>query len=125
MQIKRPEDIESQEMTMPGAKSVSMRLLHGRGDGVPNFAMRHFTVEPGGHTPLHEHNYEHEVVVVAGEGEVTGREGDKKISAGDTLYVSPNETHQFRNTSDKPLQFICLVPIAFDCGGDMQQTPGS
>lgn len=125
MQIRHPEQLEAQEMNMSGASGVTMKLLHGRDHGVPNFAMRQFTVQPDGHTPLHEHNYEHEVLVLSGEGEVTGAQGDQPIKAGDTLYIEPNETHQFRNNGTQPLQFICLVPIQFDCGNESLPTPGS
>jgi len=114
---------------MPGAHRVSMRLMLGRDDAVPNFAMRVFDVAPGGHTPLHQHNYEHEVYVIAGKGQVVGgTDGStiRPVEAGDFVFMPPNETHQFRNPFDQTLQFICLVPIQFDCGhGACSPTPGS
>jgi len=129
MLIRRPEDVAQQEMTMPGASGVRMRLMVGREDGAPNFAMRQFEVEPAGHTPLHQHNYEHEVLVVAGQGElVVSEDGQetREIRDGDTIFVPANRIHQFRNTGSQPLKFVCLVPTQFDCGGGQcQPTPGS
>jgi quercetin dioxygenase-like cupin family protein len=113
-------------VTMAGVKDVSMRLMVGRSDGAPNFAMRHFTVAPDGHTPRHQHNYEHEVYVVAGRGRVEYDGSFHEISAGDVLLIEPNHVHQFVNTGDSPFQFLCFVPLAFDCGADgVQPVPGS
>lgn len=113
---------------MKGAKGVAMRVLVGRQDGAPNFAMREFQVEPGGQTPHHQHNYEHQVLILQGQGQV--KDGDaaiaRPITAGDVLYIPANELHQFVNTSDELLKFVCLVPSKFDCGdGSCQPTPGT
>lgn len=126
MLIRRAEEINGTPMTMDGVKDVTMRLLVGRDDGAPTFAMRHFTVQPGGHTPHHSHNYEHEVYVVAGRGTVEEDGALHEIGAGDSLFVRPNVVHQFVNTGDEPLKFLCFVPVSFDCGGGQcQPTPGS
>ncbi|QQE12282.1 cupin domain-containing protein [Planctomycetota bacterium] len=129
MFVRNPENVKSQVMDMPGAKGVTMQLMIGREDEAPNFAMRLFTVEPGGHTPKHSHNYEHEVMIVSGEGQVFGGlDGStiRPVKAGDVVFMPPNETHQFRNTSNDLLKFICLVPVTFDCGtGACEITPGS
>jgi len=93
-----------------GAVGVKMRGLIGAAEGAPNFIMRHFTVEPGGETPYHTHSWEHEIYVLSGEGEV--RQGGEfhRVAAGYTVYVSPNEEHQFVNRGDTPLELICLIP---------------
>jgi quercetin dioxygenase-like cupin family protein len=72
--------------------------------------MRQFEVGPGGHTPKHHHPYEHEVYVLAGQGEIYEGDSPHAIEAGDVVFVEPDEVHQFRNTGDSPLKFICLVP---------------
>ena len=122
MLIRHSEAMPGTPVAMDGAALVSMKLLVGRADGAENFAMRHFTVEPGGHTPRHQHNYEHEVLILRGEGTVEDEGTLHAIAAGDALYVEPNRVHQFVNTGDGPLEFICLVPVTHDCG---QPTPGS
>ena len=128
MFIRHTADVPQRIMDMPGAKSVTMQLLVGSDDGAPNFAMRQFTVEPNGHTPLHKHNYEHEVYILEGDGQfVSGVDGNtiRPIKAGDVAFVPANEMHQFRNVSTRALKFICLVPNKFDCGSACQATPGS
>lgn len=126
MLIRRAEQMQPQPMTMEGVKDVSMRLMVGRDDGASTFAMRHFTVEPGGYTPRHSHNYEHEVFVLDGEGTVEEDGETHPIRAGDAVFVTPNVTHQFHNTGGTPLRFLCFVPVTFDCGsGTCERTPGS
>lgn len=126
MLIRRATEMTGQPMQMEGVKGVTMRLMVGREDGAPNFAMRHFTVEPGGHTPRHSHNYEHEVYIVHGMARVEENGEYHEVTAGDTLFVRSNVTHQFVNIGDTPLQFLCLVPVSFDCGdGSCERTPGS
>jgi quercetin dioxygenase-like cupin family protein len=122
MLIRRAEDMEGRAMTMDGAQDVTMRLMVGRGDGAPTFSMRHFTVATGGHTPRHSHDYEHEIYVVRGHGRVEQGGEFQDVRAGDVLFVQPNSTHQLVNTGDEDFQFLCLVPVTFDCG---TPTPGS
>ncbi len=122
MLVRRADEVDGRAMEMTDARGVTMRLMVGRADGAPNFAMRHFTVEPGGHTPRHRHNYEHEIFVVEGRGRVE-QEGElNDLQAGDVIFIRPNALHQFSNTGDEPLKFLCLVPVTFDCG---TPTPGS
>jgi len=109
-------------MQMDGVKGVSMRMMVGRADSAPNFSMRHFTVEPGGCTPHHSHNYEHEVFIVEGTARVEEDGTFHQVKAGDALFVPANVTHQFVNTGAQPLKFLCMVPVSFDCG---KPTPGS
>lgn len=122
MLIRRTTDVPARPMEMDGVKDVSMRLMVGREDGAPNFSMRHFTVEPGGHTPRHQHDYEHEVYLLNGSARLEHEGRMHEIRAGDVVYIEPNALHQFVNTGDRPLEFICLVPATFDCG---TPTPGS
>jgi quercetin dioxygenase-like cupin family protein len=126
MLIRRPESTDATAVTVPGVKGVTMRVMVGRADGAPTFAMRHFTVAPGGHSPRHAHNYEHEVYVVDGRGRVEEDGVFHDLRAGDVVYVAPNVTHQFVNTGNAPFSFLCLVPTSFDCGGGRAEpTPGS
>jgi quercetin dioxygenase-like cupin family protein len=104
------ESVEQQPVAMPGSHACQVRWLIGARDGAPNFAMRQFEVAPGGFTPRHSHPYEHEVFVLAGEGTIAEGPLTHPIRAGDIIYVAPDEIHQFCNTGDQPLKFLCLVP---------------
>jgi len=89
---------------------VEMRVAISKAEGAPRFALRHFEVAPGGCTPKHSHWWEHEIYIIDGEGKIDTGEGPARIEAGDTIYVAPDEEHQFRNTGSVPLRFICVVP---------------
>lgn len=122
MLVRRHETMEGKDMSAAGADKVQMRLLLGRDDGAPTFAMRHFTVESGGHSPRHQHNYEHGVYIVAGKGTIEIDGESRQIAAGDSLFVPPNVLHEFRADRGSELQFLCMVPTHFDCG---KPTPGA
>ena len=122
MLIRRAEEMDGVPMQMAGAEGVTMRMMIGRADDAPTFAMRHFTVEPGGHSPRHSHDYEHEVYVVAGSARLEHDGAFYDLKPGDALFVQPNVIHQFVNTGNVPFKFLCFVPITFDCG---KPTPGS
>lgn len=100
---------------LPGCQDVKMRMLVGPDDGARVFHMRHFEVAPGGWTPHHQHNYEHEVLVLGGRGTLRGDDRDRPLQAGDVVWIPPNEMHQFVNSGAEPLQFICLIPAPQDC----------
>ena len=125
MLIRTMQESQENPVDMPGAKDVRMQMLVGREHGAPTFSMRRFIVDAGGHTPLHQHNYEHEIVILSGEGEAESAAGPRPIRAGDVLYVPANEMHQFRNCGEQPLIFLCMVPGQFDCGGTVMPVPGS
>jgi quercetin dioxygenase-like cupin family protein len=92
------------------ASGVKVRWLITEETGAPNFAMRQFTVAPGGYTPRHIHPWEHEAFILSGEGVVIGEDGEEQISPGDVVFVPQDEEHQFRNTGDEELRFLCLIP---------------
>lgn len=121
--IKRSvQQVEGTKLEGDGIQGVTMKLLVGREDSAPTFAMRHFSVEPDGFTPNHQHPWEHEVLVLSGKGEFECNGEVLPITAGDGLYIPSNDLHQFRNTSDSPLEFLCIVPVESDCG---EVVPGS
>ena len=75
--------------------------------------MRVFEVAPGGHTPLHSHPYEHEIFVLDGRGSVWRDGQTVPLQAGHVLFIPADEQHQFQNTAEQPLKFICLIPAKF------------
>ncbi len=115
MKVKPIVEHEQQDVTLPGAQNVRMRMLVGPQDGAEIFHMRHFEVAPGGHTPHHAHDYEHEVLILKGRGVVTGEAGDRPCQPGDVVWMPPNEKHQFQNTGAEPLELICLIPAPAEC----------
>lgn len=121
MLIRNIAESPKKPVEMDGVKGVRMAVMVGRADGAPNFALRSFDVEPGGHSPRHQHDYEHEVFVVEGTGEVLLEGSYRPIRGGDVVYVPANHEHQFRAGAGG-MKFLCLVPMSRDCG---EPTPGS
>jgi quercetin dioxygenase-like cupin family protein len=110
MKIRAIATHAQKPVEMPGAQGAKIRLLIGPDEGATNFHMRQFEIAPGGCTPHHQHDYEHEIVVLAGRGTARTPEGDRPFQAGDVIFVPPGELHQFVNSGGEPCQFICLIP---------------
>ncbi|MFO0874424.1 MAG: cupin domain-containing protein [Phycisphaerales bacterium] len=122
MLVRTVNPATTQPLDLDGTRGVRMQVMVGRADGAPSFAMRHFAVEPGGFTPRHRHDYEHEVVILEGAARVEHDGAFHDVKAGDVLLIEPNRLHQFVNSGDGTLRFLCMVPTTFDCG---KPTPGS
>ena len=103
------QDFQDVEGTLE-VEGVTMRTVIGPDDGAPVFNMRVFEVEPGHVTPHHCHWWEHEVFVLSGHGIVKTEQGDQPISHGSVVFVPGGDLHQFRNTGQDALRFICLIP---------------
>ncbi len=96
-------------VTEQDAKGARIKWLISENDGAPNFLMRHFTIDSGGFTPFHRHDWEHEVYVLEGHGTLRYEDRDEKIQPGDAILIPPGKKHQFRADSE-PLKFLCIVP---------------
>lgn len=125
MKVNHYERVEQVGVTSEGSSGCQVRWLMDEPQGAPNFSMRQFEVAPGGYTPRHSHPYEHEVFVISGQGVVLEGDVEHRLAAGDFVLVTPNEVHQFRNTGQVALKFLCLVPnssvgqkagVAAECG---------
>ena len=66
-------DVEAKDAE-GGSTKLKVRWLITKETGAENFAMRLFEMEAGGNSPLHSHNWEHEVFILEGEGTVVGRQ---------------------------------------------------
>ena len=114
MKITRLEQVQTQPIDMAGVVGATKQVPIGKADGAPNFSIRVFTLEPGGHTPHPQHDSEHLNYILEGQGEVLEGDTPRAIQQGDYLLVQPQERHQYRNTGDGPLVFMCMVPQAYE-----------
>ena len=111
MKVISHTEVPLEDVNVEGARGTKIRWLISQKDNAPNFALRLFELEVGGFTPFHTHDFEHEVYVVDGEGIFVTEEKDYPFKKDDVIYADPNMKHQFRNAGDKPLKFICVVPL--------------
>jgi len=114
MKITRLERCEKTSVEIDGALDAFRQVPIGRADSSTNISFRVFTVEPGGHTPHHAHESEHLNYIMSGTGEVVEGETPRPVRQGDFVFVPPNERHQYRNTGQEPLVFICAVTTKYE-----------
>ncbi|MBW1867463.1 MAG: cupin domain-containing protein [Deltaproteobacteria bacterium] len=110
MKIQHYSDIQFTKFDTPGVKGTTGRVAIGKADGANNFCMRVFEVEKNGYSPRHIHDWEHEIFIHHGSGEVYQKGRWNPVVAGSTIFIPGNEEHQIRNTGGQTLVFICLIP---------------
>lgn len=115
MHVARLKQVEKTVARMEGAKGVHKQVPLSKRDGVPTFSFRVFTIEPGGHTPFHRHEFEHMNYVISGEGLLIAEDTEHELREGDFALVLPGEKHQFKNRSEnRDLIIICAVPKEYE-----------
>ena len=114
MRITNLETVKKTIPNMQGVEKLYKQIPISKEDGSPNFSFRVFTIEPGGHTPLHNHPFEHLNYIIEGRGEVVQKSGSQSLKKGDFILILPDEVHQYRNNSDRPLVMICAVPKEYE-----------
>src|SRR5579883_2789349 len=97
----------------PWCGIARMLLVGGAGERV-GFHVRYFEIAPGGFSSFERHAHEHAVVVLRGRGEVRLGDVTHALGFGDVVYVSPDEPHQFRNPTEEPFGFLCVVDAERD-----------
>lgn len=101
-----------ENFTKQGAKDVKVQYLIDERNGSNRFSLRLYTVPKGGHTPLDQHKYEHQVYVLSGRGLFRETEQNltvpRELSEGDAIFVPSNAVHQFLNEHDEPFVFLCV-----------------
>jgi len=103
-------DIPAEEFgaEAPGVKI--RQLIDEERDGAPFYVLRMIEIEPGGNTPEHSHGFEHENFVVEGEGEVLIGDDWHSICKGSVVFVPSGIRHQYRNSGNSVLRFLCGIP---------------
>lgn len=116
MKITNLDKVEKVKLNIEGAKNAFKQIPISGADGTPEYSFRVFTIEPNGHTPYHQHAFEHLNYIIEGNGAVVMENGSERpIKKGDFALILPGETHQYRNKSaDKPFVLICAVPKEYE-----------
>jgi quercetin dioxygenase-like cupin family protein len=115
MYVTRLDKVEKTILGTEGAEGVYKQVPLSRKDGVPTFSFRVFTIEPGGHTPFHQHKFEHMNYVISGEGVLAAEDREHQLREGDFALILPGEQHQFKNSSEnQKLLIICAVPREYE-----------
>jgi quercetin dioxygenase-like cupin family protein len=110
--VRRADDIEYDPVD--AADGLEKGVLVDEKRGAPNFAIRRFTLAPGGQVPKHTNEVEHEQYVLEGEYVVGVDDEEHVVSAGDSLLIPGGTVHWYRNEGDEQGAFICAVPNGDD-----------
>ena len=110
--VQRAEDIEYEPVD--AADGLEKGVLVDEDRGAPNFAIRRFTLEPGGRVPKHTNEIEHEQYVLSGEYVVGIEDEEHVVSAGDSLLIPAGTVHWYHNNGSEEGAFICAVPNGDD-----------
>jgi quercetin dioxygenase-like cupin family protein len=110
MKVVHYRDTFPQSFDSEIVKNVTGRVVIGKDDGAPNFCMRVFTIGADGFTPRHSHQWEHEIFIHAGKGQVFRQGQWNDVEAGSVIFIPGNEEHQLRNAGTEDLTFVCLIP---------------
>ncbi len=107
MLVKKFSDVEATEIG--SAVKTTIQVLISP-EEAPHFAMRRFTMQPGGSMPLHTNTVEHEQLVLSGRGKV--RLGDEvyEVEKDRVLYIPAGLPHSYETIGDEPFVFLCSVP---------------
>jgi quercetin dioxygenase-like cupin family protein len=105
MKFVKYKDVKEEIPTKKGIKGLTIKWLITDKDGAKNFAMRLFEVEPGGNTPWHQHDWEHEIIVLEGGMDREGRERRTQVRSGRRVLrgadgVAPVREYRERRIED-------------------------
>jgi len=121
--FKDCEDVPIDKFPFKGTQrdvvGTSIRWLSKFGDdgtGYPEYGLRHFTIQPGGEIPIHNHFYHQTMYILNGKFEcyqydMETEESVKTVEtgAGDFVYVPSLEPHGMKNIGNEPASFLCCI----------------
>lgn len=107
--VRNESDVQKEGVAR--SSRTYMQWLIDRRDGVPNFELRKFIIEPGGEIPPHMHEeIEHEQYVLKGSYLVVIDGKEYRVKPGDSIYIPAGRIHSYRNDGPEPAEFLCIVP---------------
>ena len=107
MSAKKSREIEAS--VVKDAIGVTKKVLISQ-DEAPNFAMRRFTIQPGGQMPNHTNRVEHEQYVLGGHATIGIGDDIFEVQSGDVVFIPAEIPHWYTNIGKEPFEFLCMVP---------------
>lgn len=107
MTVKHATDVQAKNVA--AGRDTTIQVLISAEEG-PNFALRKFSMQPGGGMPLHTNQVEHEQYVLRGKARI-GIDGQEyEVRAGDVVFIPQGAPHFYENIGEEPFEFLCIVP---------------
>jgi quercetin dioxygenase-like cupin family protein len=110
MKIIHYSEAEPKHFDADNIKGVTGRVAIGKSDGAENFCMRIFELSENGYSAKHSHEWEHEIIIHSGNGDVWSDGNWVPVGRGHIIFIPGHEDHQIRNAGKDPLVFACLIP---------------
>jgi quercetin dioxygenase-like cupin family protein len=107
MRVKHIQDIDVEAVN--DSRGASRQVLVGQDEG-PNFAMRRFVIEAGGHMPAHTNTVEHEQYVLSGSAKIGIGEEVYEVAKGNVVFIPAGIPHWYSVEGEEPFVFLCMVP---------------
>ena len=107
MPVKHATDVEAKNVA--AGKDTTIQVLISSQEG-PNFALRKFSMQPGGGMPRHTNTLEHEQYVLRGEATITIGDETHHVKTGDVFFIPEGVVHSYQNTGGEPFEFLCIIP---------------
>lgn len=105
--VKRSTQVDA--VPIAAGTGASTRILLGADDGMPNFAMRKFSMEDGGGMPLHTNTVEHQQYVLSGTARLRIGDDEHEVGPNDVVYIPAGVPHSY-SVLQGPFEFLCMVP---------------
>jgi quercetin dioxygenase-like cupin family protein len=107
MSVKHSIEVEAKNVT--AGKDTTIQVLISSQEG-PNFALRKFSMLPGGGMPRHTNTVEHEQYVLRGHARIGIGAETYEVKQGDVVFIPNGVPHFYENIGDEPFEFLCIIP---------------
>jgi quercetin dioxygenase-like cupin family protein len=107
MTVKHSNDVEAKNVA--AGRDTTIQILISSQEG-PNFALRKFSMKPGGGMPRHTNTVEHEQYVLRGHAKIGIADKIYEVNAGDVVLIPEGVPHFYENIGDEPFEFLCIIP---------------
>ena len=89
--------------------NTSVQVLISSEEG-PHFAMRKFTIEPGGSMPKHTNSVEHEQLVLNGRARIGIGDKTFEVKQNNIIFIPSGTPHWYETVGSEPFEFLFMVP---------------
>ena len=105
--VRRADEVEGVDVS--AGRGTLRRVLIDPSEA-PHFALRKFTMQPGGGMPRHTNTVEHEQYVLRGRARIGIGGEEFEVGPDDVVYIPAGVPHWYESIGDEPFEFLCSVP---------------
>ncbi len=96
------------------AVDATKRVIIKNSDSADPFSIRIFEIKKGGTTPWYFFEWDHEIFIHSGIGEILLNNEWIPVTEGYVIYVDKFEEHQVKNRGNAPLIIVSRIPSDTD-----------